>query len=353
MSRRFAELKEEIIDKGLCVHCGACTAFCSKLRLNGKPELVKKCVETCKSPFGDDGVCYEHCPMVKALEAKHIFQKSSEDVLGHHKSLKASRALDTVDLKKGQDGGVVTMILKAAFKSGKIDAAIVVDRDKEWRSQPRLIMSASELEGSGGSKYTETPIIHVIGEASRKGVRSLAIVAVSCQIQALRNLEYGLLYPNGFSPYSDMKIYAIGLFCSGVFQYSELWKDLGVEPHQVTRMDVREDKFNVCGEVIRCMPLKEVKSAVLPSCLLCTDYTSKLADISIGSIGTPPGWSTVIERTPKGIGLLKTAQDQGLIEVADKVNEESIRKTVSKRLLKVETKIKDSRKENLPPVIKG
>ncbi|MFQ5815480.1 MAG: Coenzyme F420 hydrogenase/dehydrogenase, beta subunit C-terminal domain [Candidatus Hydrothermarchaeaceae archaeon] len=352
MSRRFEELKKQVIDPGFCIHCGACTAFCNRVRLNGAPELVGECIENCASPYGVDGMCYEHCPMAKALEARHVFPRKKEDILGNYKSLKAARAADKIDLRKGQDGGVVTMILKAALESGKIDAAIVVDRDENWRSLPRLIRSASELEGSGGSKYTETPVIHVLGEASRAGVKSIAIVAVSCQIQALRNLEYGLLYPNGFSPYSDMKIYAIGLFCSGVFRYEELWKKLGVQPHQVSRMDVREDKFNLCGEIIRCMPLKDVRGAILPGCLLCSDYTSKLSDISLGSIGTPPGWTTVIERTPKGFGLLKNALDRGLIEAADKVNEEALRSTVAKRLETVDSKIKGMKKEELPPVIR-
>ncbi|MEE9594392.1 MAG: Coenzyme F420 hydrogenase/dehydrogenase, beta subunit C-terminal domain, partial [Candidatus Hydrothermarchaeales archaeon] len=348
MSRRFEELKAEVIDPGFCVSCGACTGFCNRLKLNGIPKLVGECVEGCASPYGEDGACYEHCPMVKVLEAKHVFQRVKEDDLGNYRSLKAARGMNKGMLKNPQDGGVATMILKAAFESGKIDAAIVVGRDEEWRSQITLIRSAAELEGTEGSKYTETPVVHVLGEASRSGAKSVAVVAVSCQIQALRNLEYGLLYPNGFSPYSDMKIYAIGLFCSGIFQHNKLMKKLGVEPSSVSRMDVSGGTFNVDGEVSKGVPLKEVKDALLPSCPLCLDYTSKLADISLGSVGTSDGWTTVIERTPKGFGLLKNAIDQGLVEATSEVDEEALRGTVTRRRHRIERNIKKSG-ENLPP----
>lgn len=351
MTRRFKELKKRIIDEGYCIYCGACTAFCNRVRLNGAPELIGECVESCATPYGVDGICYQHCPMAQALEPRHIFQREKEDLLGTYKKLRAVRALKKEIVINSQDGGAVTMILKAALESGKIDAAIAVGRDDEWRSQPKLIRSTSELEGTSGSKYTETPVLHLLGEASRTGVKSIAVVAVSCQIQALRNLEYGILYPNGFSPYSDMRIYAIGLFCSGVFSYTKLIEKTGLKPSLVKRMDVRDDRFNVCGETVESFSLKEMKDTILPACHLCRDYTAKLADISLGSIGTPPGWTTLIERTPKGFGLLKNALDQGLVEVRDHIDEDVLRKTVGRRLDIVNARIEKMRREELPPVL--
>lgn len=351
--KRFAELKREVIDRGFCVHCGACAAFCNRLKLNGSPELCAECVESCASPYGSDGVCYEHCPMAKVIDANQIFQKSKNDALGNYKSLKAARALRKEVLNKAQDGGVATMLLKAAFAKGKIDAAIVVGRDEEWRAQPRLVRSANELAGSGGSKYTEAPVLELLGRASREGVTSIAIVGIPCQIQALRNLEYGLLYPNGFSPYSELKIYAIGLFCSGSFRYDELMRRIGIAPSTIRKMDVKEGEFRVEGKAKKGIPLKDVKGAMMKSCNLCLDYTSKLADISLGSIGTPAGWTTVIERTPKGFGLLKDAVDQGLIEINDGVDESALTMPVLKRLGGVGKRIKSERTAELPPVLRA
>ena len=51
------------------------------------------------------------------------------------------------------------------------------------------------------------------------------------------------------------------------------------------------------------IPITEVKNFVLKHCLVCEDFTSELADISIGSDGSPEGWSTVIVRTLKGVKI--------------------------------------------------
>ncbi|MCD6203958.1 MAG: Coenzyme F420 hydrogenase/dehydrogenase, beta subunit C-terminal domain, partial [Methanophagales archaeon] len=40
-------------------------------------------------------------------------------------------------------------------------------------------------------------------------------------------------------------------------------------------------------------------------CAFCTDFVSRLADISIGSVGSPDGYSTVIVRSKKGRELLE------------------------------------------------
>jgi coenzyme F420 hydrogenase subunit beta len=39
-------------------------------------------------------------------------------------------------------------------------------------------------------------------------------------------------------------------------------------------------------------------------CTYCTDFTSRLADISVGSVGSPQGFSTVITRSKKGEEML-------------------------------------------------
>ncbi|MEE8167311.1 MAG: Coenzyme F420 hydrogenase/dehydrogenase, beta subunit C-terminal domain [Candidatus Hydrothermarchaeales archaeon] len=346
---RFEELKKDIIDPGFCIHCGACTAFCNRLKLNLKPELVEECVATCSSPYGEHGLCYEHCPMVRVIEARHIFPQGEGGILGNYKGIKSARSKEDEVLKNAQDGGVATSILAAAFKTGKIDAALIVGRDELWKSAPRLITSLDELKGSGGSKYTETPAVHLLGKASRDGAKSIAVVAVSCQIQALRNLEYSLLYPDGFSPYSDLKIYVIGLFCSGAFSYERLLQKLDVDPKEIEKMDVEEGDFTLhYNGKVKKIPLKELKDAMMPSCRLCRDYTAKLADISLGSIGTKPGWTTVIERNLKGWGLLRDAQNEGLVEVKEDVDKEKLERIVKKRLDRIEKRIKRRLEEKLP-----
>ena len=44
------------------------------------------------------------------------------------------------------------------------------------------------------------------------------------------------------------------------------------------------------------------------------DFTSEQSDISVGSVGSPDGWSTIILRTEKGLKLLKNAEKDGYIK---------------------------------------
>ena len=43
-------------------------------------------------------------------------------------------------------------------------------------------------------------------------------------------------------------------------------------------------------------------------CNFCDDFTNKFADISVGSVGTPDGYSTVIVRSEVGAKLLENMQ---------------------------------------------
>ena len=57
---KFAVLKKEVIDAGLCSACGACVASCSENALemvNERPKLVGKCTAC--------GVCVHQCPKTK------------------------------------------------------------------------------------------------------------------------------------------------------------------------------------------------------------------------------------------------------------------------------------------------
>ena len=51
-----------------------------------------------------------------------------------------------------------------------------------------------------------------------------------------------------------------------------------------------------------------LRTQVRAGCGFCDDLVSRLADISIGSIGSPDGYSTVIVRSERGEKLLEAVQ---------------------------------------------
>jgi len=76
--------------------------------------------------------------------------------------------------------------------------------------------------------------------------------------------------------------------------------------------------------------VSELKAIVPESCKNCTDFASELADISVGSIGSPDGWSTVITRSNKGNELVKAMVDRGILDKG-MVELESIKKIAKEK----------------------
>jgi len=63
------------------------------------------------------------------------------------------------------------------------------------------------------------------------------------------------------------------------------------------------------------------------------DYTAELADISVGSVGSEEGWSTVFVRTERGEEVVRGAVEKGYIEVMkmERAGLESIRKLAKRK----------------------
>jgi CBS domain-containing protein len=61
------------------------------------------------------------------------------------------------------------------------------------------------------------------------------------------------------------------------------------------------------------IPVSEIEKHIMPSCRTCTDFTSELADISIGGAYPLEDWSTVIIRTKAGEDFFYEAVEHGVI----------------------------------------
>jgi coenzyme F420 hydrogenase subunit beta len=123
----------------------------------------------------------------------------------------------------------------------------------------------------------------------------------------------------------------IGLFCFENFPYpcisKVIEKEFNVKMEDILKTDITKGKFIVTtkkGEELK-KPVKTFNECVPEACELCTNFTAELADISCGSIGTDPGWSTVIVRSEKGLELFEKAKELGYIEVSDKVDLDAVR----------------------------
>ena len=239
--------------------------------------------------------------------------------LGKYITCIAARSTDKEILEKAQDGGIATTLMVYALEQGIIDGTIVAgEGDRPWQPEPFIAMSREDILKARGTKYSISPQISWLKEATRSfGLDKVGVTGVCCQMQAVRKAQ---LYPINMRDVPDKVALTVGLFCMENFPYKSL--QTLVEDHagqnlsSVKRMDIGKGKFWVYTNRgnVASLPLKATHKYEQPGCHVCLDYVSNLADISTGSVGSPDGWSTVFIRTKKGNEVWSKAIAAGIIE---------------------------------------
>ena len=141
----------------------------------------------------------------------------------------------------------------------------------------------------------------------------IAMVGTPCEIMAASKLQH----------YTDSPIdVKLGLFCMENFSY-KYFENL-LEEYDLKMDDI--EKFQIdkgfvflllkTKETVK-IPLSVAKRIIRKNCNICVELTSETSDISVGSIGSDDGWSTLIIRTEKGEEIVNGAIEQKFIEAKD------------------------------------
>ncbi len=317
----FQELEQGVWMKEMCSGCRGCITVCPAdtlaydLKL-ARPYQVTPCVD-CKA-------CLDACPRTPANAGKF-----SLDVIGPYldvKNVKAARANP-----RYQNGGAVTALLKTALDEELVDRAVVMGADR-WaqKAYAHIVDDPADLDRMAGSKYTSNDALEAMKDVMKDAsIRNVALVGTPCTMQTVGLLRKS---QNEYAAKLTRKVrFLVGLFCFESFKESlipRIAKSLGVPSWRIARMNAGEGKMAVAlrnGDV-KSLPLSGLADLVKPGCWKCSDFTSKMADISVGSVGSAPGASVVITRTPEGAGLFDIAKELGAIETADGVNTTAIEK---------------------------
>lgn len=244
-----------------------------------------------------------------------------DSVLGPHQEIITAKAADNKVLSKAQDGGIVSAILIYALEENIIDGTIVAGPgDEPWKPEPLVATTKKEILKGAGTKYTMCPNLSVIKEATREyGLEKIGTVGTPCQVMGLRKMQ---TYPLGVRNVVDKIALSIGIYCMENFPYESLKTfindKVGVTPSQVTKMNITKGKLFIThtgGE--GKIPLKETHGYEQVGCNYCMDYVAELSDLSCGSVGAKPGWSTIIKRTDKGASLIDKAIKEGVLETTE------------------------------------
>ena len=306
-----------IFESKNCSGCGLCAGICPVNCLhiyNGFGKIDEdKCISC--------GLCYFVCPRtylpVKVLNMTQ--EKTSEikeyQKVGHFIEAYSARTKIKEISDICQDGGISSTCLHYLFENNKIDLALGAKMSNTlWRPEPVLLKNKEDILSTAGTKYVNNPNLQLLNQNELKD-KKIAVVGVPCQMQALLKSK---IYDIGFPSLNNIN-YRIGIFCMESFSYESLLKiceKLNVDINNAKKMDINKGKFFVYtknGEELN-IPIKEISHLGREDCEMCYDLTSESADISIGSIGSPSGWNTVLVRTEKGKELYEELISSNLIE---------------------------------------
>jgi coenzyme F420-reducing hydrogenase beta subunit len=298
-----------------CIGCGACARVCPtgsrKIRINTFPML-----EEDKRKVEDE-----------------FLKGTRDECLGVHNDILAAKSS-----VEGQDGGMATALLISGMQRGIFDAAVVVQRKDGYRAQAIIAENVDDIMRARGTKYQRVKMISKFAELIEKGKTKIAIVGTPCEVRAMREIQQTFL-----RDFPSVEITILGLFCFEAFVYEKLIEEtrklLGVDLDKSEKTQIHKGKFivKVDGKEYSCR-VRDLGKAVEKGCAFCDDFVSRLADVSIGSVGSPDGYSTVIVRSDAGKKLLG-----GLNFVKGDVNKEEI--------IKLSTLKKQNAEKNFAPLL--
>ncbi len=338
---------KKVYENGLCTGCGTCVSACPKSSI----EIIKDNIKGVYIPKVETelcdgcGLCFRVCPGYsvdfRKLNIK-IFDKQPENTLiGNYVTCYLGHATNYGIRYNSASGGLVTALLTFALEEGIIDGALVTKMNQHKPLEPEVFIARSKQDiiSASGSKYCPVPLnVGLKNIFNEKG--KFAIVGLPCHIHGVRKLELiNKKLRNKIALY-------LGLFCSnsvtflGTEYFLQKW---GIKKEEVKKLSYRDKGWP--GKMVvllkngteKIIPRRYEKPSlrgalyfssafhydfVPPRCLLCSDHTCELSDISFGDPWLPElireekiGKSLVISRNKIGEEILEKALLKGKIQL--------------------------------------
>lgn len=356
----YNDLKRVIIDNGFCNLCGACEAACPVHALKVEENKLHY-VHDCSKFLEFCPICYDVCPFTEALLLETLSfvtdAPKRRESIGFYRKIVLAQATDKKLRDLSHSGGVVTALLTHSIKVGLIDSVVASETEEEVpiKIRPSVSLVPDDLLSAVDCKYFPSAVAKAFGNAVHEyGKTKIAFVGTPCHVLALRKLEAW-----EHKIMDSLKI-IIGLMCFWSFSFPELTKFLeeayNLKVSDIKRIDL-DKKYNIStkdGGKIQ-VGLPEVEAHTLDVCKMCNDFTSELADISVGGAHPLEDWSIVIIRTPTGEEFFDEAVKAKVIRVREIENEPDVfahfveMTTLKKRLATEEIERKRSANKPVPP----
>jgi coenzyme F420 hydrogenase subunit beta len=325
----FEDLRKEIIEAGLCGRCGGCASFCSADEMHALgfdrsegPKLVAE--DNCLKC----GICYLICPQIKALDAEVREKFGWQPPIGIHSKIASACTTEPKVSAVCTDGGVVTSLLRHALKRRLIQGALVSKRTGPFSRQPFLATDPDELIEAAGTHFDEvqhlgefgkgystySPTIQEIKKIDQLRLDKIALVGTPCQIYTVRKMQVLNIVP------ADSIALTVGLFCMENFTFDSnavaaLEKKLGVKLGDIAKLNIKDDVILTTADgQVHHVPFEAVDDIARPACMACPDFANDFADISVGGLGSPDGYTTTVIRTSLGQKLYNGAKQDRMLK---------------------------------------
>ncbi len=334
-TKTFKDLIQEVHEPGICGQCGGCVSFCYagdliaiEMSAEGKPHYIDE--ENCLQC----GICFLICPQINILDEEIQNQYNWEPPVGSFKHIVSGKTTNPEIKKVCSDGGVVTSILVYLLEHKLIDGAIVSISEGPFGRKPIVATTKEKIISAAGSRFIGKSNIEELGnfttysqtmfalrDIKNLDMLKIAVVGTPCQIHTIRKMQF-----LGVMPAHVVK-YVIGLFCLENFSFSvdklsDVEETLGTKISDIKKINLKEDFVITTNDgEVKHIPLSELEKVARPACFACTDYANDYADISVGGIGSPEGYSTVIIRNEIGQKIFSNALRYNFIEELNCGNE--------------------------------
>ena len=321
----FWDLEKAVIDADRCVQCGVCVAACPTdsigLGRDDLPELVRMCTGC--------SLCWDFCPrdgLRHEATWKIVGLERFVEGIGHVYESYTARVNPTI--RGAQDGGVVSALLISLLEAGEIDGALVAreSASEPWKGEAFLARTPEEVRECAGSFYNQTlALAHVDFEGYELPPNPrVAVVGTPCEIEGIKAMQ-ARPWTWGSSRIEAITL-TIALLCTKSFNYEKLMLEevqnkRGVDLEEVGRVDVIRGKLIVqdkSGGTIFEEPIRDFHGAALKGCDECADFMGHAADISVGSVGSADGYSSVLIRTEEGLAAWSYVREKLLTRSLDK-----------------------------------
>lgn len=312
------ELQADVLQKNLCIGCGACVSLCPYFKTHkGKTAAMFQCTR-------ESGRCNAFCPKtgvdLDLLSASIFNSKYSGDSIGNYKSVYVSQKSSSAGEGNVQNGGTVSALMKFALKSGAVDSAVLTGR-KGAVSLPEIVTDPEKVFNYASSKYSTSPVVAGFNRAAESGYAKIGFVGTPCAVTAMAKIRSN---PTDIEDFRDKTGIVVGLFCTWALDTRGVEKILKdkLDLDSLQRVDIPPPPVDVMiftsnrRDVM--LPLNEIRQSIPAGCSYCHDMTAEFADISVGALELEgeKNKNIIIIRTERGEKLVNDAAKAGYLAIS-------------------------------------